>query len=448
MTNRSKIINQEKKRLKQIIWLYLILLIFEGALRKWLLPSLSTPLLLVREPIAIYLLFIAIKKRWLTNPIFLCMFAVTSVSFIMTLLFGHQNLLVALYGWRIYSLDFAIIFIFPHILNKEDVFRMGRFVLYLSIPMTILISLQFYSPQSAWVNRGIGGDIEGGGFSGANGYFRPPATFSFTSGFINYQLLVGSFLIYYLIENKSLPIRLQIKPIWLYTIVLCYILTIPFSISRTHLFQTVLLLGVLLIGIVLIGKLKIVQRIVIPSLVVILLGFFISSSGLASEGIDAFVERFVSASESESKGKGNDVAFLNRIIYNLGFDSVDNIPFWGYGIGLGTNAGAALAGGKNGMFSFFNGESENARILNESGFMLGMGIILIRLYMVLYLIYSAYLRLRYHRDLKPWLLIVGVVTMLGMGQWGQPTAFGFSAIFAGFMLVLIKSPKSFLNKYS
>ena len=32
-------------RLKQAIWLYLILLIYEGALRKWVLPDLSTPLL-------------------------------------------------------------------------------------------------------------------------------------------------------------------------------------------------------------------------------------------------------------------------------------------------------------------------------------------------------------------------------------------------------------------
>jgi hypothetical protein len=41
------------KRLRQLLWLYFWLLIFEGALRKWLLPGLSTPLLLVRDPVAL-----------------------------------------------------------------------------------------------------------------------------------------------------------------------------------------------------------------------------------------------------------------------------------------------------------------------------------------------------------------------------------------------------------
>ena len=40
---------QIAKRIKQMIWLYFFLLIFEGALRKWFLPFLATPLLVVRD---------------------------------------------------------------------------------------------------------------------------------------------------------------------------------------------------------------------------------------------------------------------------------------------------------------------------------------------------------------------------------------------------------------
>src|SRR2546421_12220179 len=41
-----------------LIWLYLILLLIEGALRKWAVPTLSDPLLIIRDPVvlAIYLL--------------------------------------------------------------------------------------------------------------------------------------------------------------------------------------------------------------------------------------------------------------------------------------------------------------------------------------------------------------------------------------------------------
>ena len=45
-----------KTSIKVLIWLYIFLLIFEGALRKWFFPSLSDELLIVRDPVllAIY----------------------------------------------------------------------------------------------------------------------------------------------------------------------------------------------------------------------------------------------------------------------------------------------------------------------------------------------------------------------------------------------------------
>ena len=53
---RSEIIDVPS--IRWLIWIYAILLMFEGVLRKWLLPGLSDPLLLVREPFlaAIYLI--------------------------------------------------------------------------------------------------------------------------------------------------------------------------------------------------------------------------------------------------------------------------------------------------------------------------------------------------------------------------------------------------------
>ena len=51
----------------------------------------------------------------------------------------------------------------------------------------------FLVPQSAWVNRGVGGDTSGARIQGAMDYFRPPGTFSFTTGvvsFMAYWLLI------------------------------------------------------------------------------------------------------------------------------------------------------------------------------------------------------------------------------------------------------------------
>src|SRR5438045_3209696 len=50
-----------KRAIRGLIWIYFFLLMFEGVLRKWLLPSLSDPLMLIRDPflLAIYVLAIA-----------------------------------------------------------------------------------------------------------------------------------------------------------------------------------------------------------------------------------------------------------------------------------------------------------------------------------------------------------------------------------------------------
>src|SRR3984893_17277631 len=48
--------------LRRLIWLYFWVLIFEGALRKWIVPSLSHPLLIIRDPLVLLIYLQA--GRW------------------------------------------------------------------------------------------------------------------------------------------------------------------------------------------------------------------------------------------------------------------------------------------------------------------------------------------------------------------------------------------------
>ena len=51
--------------LKKLFWLYFMLLFFEGALRKWVMPQLSAPLLLVRDPVALLIIWEAYRThKW------------------------------------------------------------------------------------------------------------------------------------------------------------------------------------------------------------------------------------------------------------------------------------------------------------------------------------------------------------------------------------------------
>ena len=132
-----------------------------------------------------------------------------------------------------------MIFMIGQLLNRDDILKICRFLLYLSIPMTILVLIQFYSSPTAWVNIGVGGEGTAG-FGGANGYMRPPGLFSFTAGYISYQGIVGCTLLYYLLMNKALKSEQKIPQFLLIIMLLCYLIAIPTSISRTNLFQSTL----------------------------------------------------------------------------------------------------------------------------------------------------------------------------------------------------------------
>lgn len=421
---------------KKLIWLYIVLLIFEGALRKWLFPSLSNPLLLVRDPIVVYLVIMGIQKRLLDFMYVKVMMIICTVSFAFSLLFGHHNILVGLFGWRIYFFHFPMIFIIGQFLNRDDILAICRFLLYLSIPMTILIVIQYYSTPTAWVNIGVGGE-DTAGFGGANGYMRPPGVFSFTQGYIAYQGMVGCTLFYYLIANKTLENKDRIPDLFLILMLVCYIIAIPVSISRTNLFQTILFLTFFLFIAFL--KKGIRTKIFLGMFIVLGLVILLYVTGLLEANIDTFIARFEGASNSE----GNVVKGTLGKRYLGGFLSAFlniDTPFWGYGIGLGTNAGSAFLGGN--MFSFgFNGEVEWQRIIGECGYILGILIIGVRLLFSIELFKKAFYILKDRSDILPWMLTSYMIIALPQGQWAPTTNLGFTVLSAGLTLAAIRTSK-------
>lgn len=415
------------------IWIYIFLLIFEGALRKWFLPSLATPLLLVRDPIAIWLTIVGLQKGWIKSGYAKTMMVVTSISFILTLAVGHHNLFVALFGWRIYFFHFPMIFVMGKVLTKTDLLKIGQFFLWMSIPMTVLIFIQFHSPQTAWVNMGVGGEGTAG-FAGAMGYMRPPGTFSFTSGYIMFQAVVGCYLLYYLLMNNTLPPQYRFPKSILIILIGCYLLSIPTSISRTNLFQTCIFLLFLFVAAIRKNKLK--TKFLKFTFIVIIAGIIVYLSGLGGTSIDAFTERLDNANEIEGGVKG---VIGDRYVGGfLGALINFQIPVFGYGIGLGTNVGARLMGGN--MYSFgFNAENEWSRTIGECGMLLGFIIIGIRLCFALDVWKRAYNILVKRFNLLPWMLSAGMMLTIPQGQWSIPTNLGFCILLGGLTLAAIKN---------
>jgi hypothetical protein len=141
--------------LKKGVWIYFLLLIFEGALRKWI-PGLATPMLVARDPLVLWMCYRMWKNNTLPSGLYLAAIVVIGIiATITALLLGHGSFLVAIYGLRPLLIHFPMIFIIGTLFTKEDVIKLGRMVLIIAVPMTLLIALQFYSPQSAWINKGL-----------------------------------------------------------------------------------------------------------------------------------------------------------------------------------------------------------------------------------------------------------------------------------------------------
>src|SRR5882724_11028362 len=148
-----------EKTLKALIWLYVGLLIFEGALRKWVLPSLSDPLLIVRDPVAIAIYAVAFfTGRFPLNGFVLFTFALGAATVVASLLGGQTNPLVLAYGLRINYGHLPLMWVMAEVLTRKDVERLGCFLLLAAIPMTAVMVLQFKSPAGAFINRGIGSE--------------------------------------------------------------------------------------------------------------------------------------------------------------------------------------------------------------------------------------------------------------------------------------------------
>lgn len=409
-------------------WLYFILLIFEGALRKWILPNLATPLLVVRDPVVIWIFILAWKRGIFPANIYLVgMVLIGIVGLFAAILVGHGNLNVALYGARILVLHFPLMFVIGRVFNRDDVIKMGKVILYLSIPMAFLIAIQFYSPQTALVNRGIGGEGFTGGFAGggALGFFRPPGTFSFTNGTTLFFGLTAPFIIYFWLNVKL------INRFLLLGATAALLASIPLSISRTLLFQVILTVVFALMATS--RKPKYFGPMLIAIAGVLVALFILSTTSFFQTAIQAFSNRFETANDQEG---GLEGTLMDRYFGGMlsALEESSTQPFFGFGIGMGTNVGSMLLSGR---VEYLISEGEWGRLIGELGPILGIAAILIRTFFGVELFVKAYKKLTMG-DLLPWMLLPFCLTQIPQGQWAQPTSLGFGILIGGLILAALR----------
>lgn len=408
--------------LKRLLWLYCVLWLTEGALRKWIFPEFSGPLLLLRDPLAVSIIVYAFAAGvWNLNTWTSILWGMGSVSFFITLSLGVP-LTVSIIGLRTIVLHLPLIFLFEKLLTHEDVDRMGNIFLVLALPMGVLMTLQFLAPGDSTINAGAG--VGSGQIGGVGERIRAPGVFSFVTGAVQYFSLVSAFAL-----AKS-SVRSASGTITVLLAAGGITLAVCVAISRTLTFSIALIVVVFLIlafrsGVAL-GRWLLL--IFVASLVIGIATF----SSVANEGLGAFRERMFEANDSE------DIVVRIFSPFIIPMDVIVSAGIQGKGIGVGTNMGASLLSGST---EFVLAEKEWERVVLEMGAPLGLLFISHRIILLGFLV-SRCLPSWGSPQLLPLLLVTAAGFTLIIGQIGQPTTLGFVVIGVGLAFASAKPHRS------
>lgn len=417
-----------EKLIKILLWIYLALLIFEGALRKWVMPSLADPLLIVRDPVVLAIYCAAFASgRFPLNGWVLAIGSLALASIAASFLAGQSNPLVLAYGLRINYLHVPLIWVMATVLTRKDVERFGCFLLLVALPMTAVMVLQFKSPMNAPINRGIGGD-EGGQIYGALGRIRPPGFFSFITGPQVFFPLVAAFFFHQAGGNRRL---------WWPVLIACGLATLialPVSISRTAMIATAI------VGACFVVSMPKAGIGVGPKFSVILalgaVGVAVSFLPIFREGQEVFMSRWDTAAVSTQGDAWGGL--LGRVLggFTQPFHWAAEAPFFGRGIGVGSNVGARLLAGRVG---FLLAEDEWSKVFLELGPVLGGAFIAFRVALIGHLLMRALNALFVDHDNLPFLILAAAIPPIALDQWAPPTLLGF-AVFGGGLLLASLNP--------
>jgi hypothetical protein len=412
--------------LRRLIWSYFFLLVFEGALRKWVMPFAANPILIIRDPIVIAAYIVAWRAGLFPrNTLVIVAAYLGLVLFVAGVIATGGNFFVAGYGWRADFLHIPFIFLIGRVLTAADVRRVGYWVLLIAIPMALLMVVQFRSPANSWINAGSDENFKQ--IASAMGRIRAPGTFSFIVGPVYYFTLVTVFLLYSQYKSRY--------PLWLtMTSTAALLMALAISGSRSMVMSVAIVL-VTAITICAVVKPVLALRWIGSLAIVGVLALGIADTPIAREGLDVFSTRVSNAGKAEGGAEG----FLHRFVtdFTSAGPAFFESPEIGYGLGMGTNVGAVLVSGKA---QFLLAEAEWPRLVFESGPVLGLLLIVFRVWLAIWVGVQC-IRYAAAKDPLPVLLISATFLGILNGPFGQPTVLGFAVSISGLALAAMRVPR-------
>jgi hypothetical protein len=422
-----------RTHLKRAIWFYFFLLIFEGVFRKWILPQFSDVLLVVRDPVVLVIYMLAIKARLFPRNNWILSLAIIGLlSWLVSLVVLEPYLplkplfLVTGFGFRCNFLHLPLIFVMGRALDVEDVKWLGRWLLLGLLPMCLLLAVQFNSDPESFINRtaGLG---ESQQITAGGGKIRPPGTFSFVSGVIFYAAMAGAYLFYGALTRGVYKNWLLLGAGF------ALVVTIGVSGSRSVLLAVMVVFFSLVA--VLFFRPDAVNQAIRNLLVIVIVLVLASRLPIFNQGVQVLSDRFTTVAEAEETTIAGGLIARTLEPFKEGlllwwYAPPVGAPWWGLGLGIGTNGGAKFLTGRA---LFLLSEGEWGRVILESGKILGAAYLIWRTMLTVSLGLFSIRQLKAGRLLPLLLYAAGFLSLL-TGQFGQPTNLGFSVFICGLCL--------------
>lgn len=417
--------DQAIRQIRLCIWIYFWLLIFEGSLRKWIMPQLSTPLLLIRDPFTLYACWQGLRLGVFRRDL---MFqTLMFLAWIMTfgsLLAGFDpfgtNIPAILFGLRTNFLHLIMMVLIPKVFDSRDVKRMGYWFLVLSFLMGVLMFLQFSAPGGAFINAGAGVG-SGAQITGGSGRIRPAGTFTFITGPNLYYPCVAAFTLMGLIQPG-------LYPTWA-------LVGSGFSTLAAVIFSggsRGLILGVGLVFASFAAGLatepRRLSKLIGPVITLVVL----AGVGYLLFGRSDAVESGITV--IQGRGFGGIIRRVLLEFYPIG--QITGTPLLGYGLGTATNAGRVLLTTSGPPLQ---SEGDWGRVIVESGVVLGFAYLFLRV-VIFGWVGLLSLKQAKHNNMLPVSLFGACGYNLLSGQFGQTTALGFAALIGGLCLSSCRVP--------
>jgi len=424
---------QTLSRAGQLFLAVFLIVVYEGAVRKWVSSAATLPLIGLRDLCALALVIYAWKHGHLRRhmKITAAVFAWSLLVFgwgLLQLAAGESSPVIFVIGLRFWLLYTWFAVAAAASMNEADYRAALLTAAWMMILMAPLVVLQYYSPPGAQINAQLDSTDEEDIFVAVAGVVRTTGTFSFTSGYATFMGLIAPIVLGLLAARKPRSRHYLLAT----GAFVAFLVGTLVSGSRTAVISAGLMFAIFLLGRVVFSKMQQKPAAAVGVIIALLLvGIF---AAFFRDAIDVTQTRFEQASEAED--------FAGRVQTILvGEEQVFSKVTWlGGGIGYGSNLANFVRTGSN-VGAFALAETEGGRILLEGG-LLGIFYVGLKLLVVIVGLFKSFrLSMKTH---SPFPVLVWIAAALAIITWpssGQLTANGLLGIIFAFALLLFRFPR-------